>query len=133
MADILEAPIDNHVHVSHSLSFISLYKISTQIGFEKYYYKFSFYVMILFHRSKYHQIIVPYLHPLQLILHFIEFTQERKIAGCASYPYGQMRYALPQTKTQYRILNLFDTLIGYATLSYHYRIFYVTLYCFAHN
>ena len=125
MADILEAPIDNHVHVSHSLNFISLYKISTQIGFEKYYYKFSFYV--------YRQIIVSYLHPLQLILHFIEFTQERKIAGCASYPYGQMRYALPQTKTQYRILNLFDTLIGYATLSYHYRIFYVTLYCFAHN
>ena len=131
MADILEAPIDNHVHVSHSLNFISLYKISTQIGFEKYYYKFSCYVIS--HWSKYHQIIVTYLHPLQLILHFIEFTQERKIAGCASYPYGQMRYALPQTKTQYRILNLFDTLIGYATLSYHYRIFYVTLYCFAHN
>ena len=130
MADILEAPIDNHVHVSHSQNFISLYKTSTQIGFEKYYHKYSFYVI---HKGKYHQIIVTYLHPLQLILHFIEFTQERKIAGCASYPYGQMRYALPQTKTQYRILNLFDTLIGYATLSYHYRIFYVTLYCFAHN
>ena len=124
MADILEAPIDNHVHVSHSQDFISLYKTSTPIGFEKYYYKYSFYV---------HRIIVTYLHHLQLILHFIEFTQESKIAGCASYPYGQMRYALPQTKTQYRILNLFDTLIGYATLSYHYRVFYVTLYCFAHN
>ena len=43
MADILEAPIDNHVHVSHSQDFISLYKTSTPIGFEKYYYKYSFY------------------------------------------------------------------------------------------
>ena len=63
----------------------------------------------------------------------LNLRRKEKLLGCASYPYGQMRYALPQTKTQYRILNLFDTLIGYATLSYHYRIFYVTLYCFAHN
>ena len=46
MADILEAPIDNHVHVSHSQNFISLYKTSTQIGFEKYYHKYSFYVTL---------------------------------------------------------------------------------------
>ena len=46
MADILEAPIDNHVHVSDSQNFISLYKTSTQIGFEKYYYKYSFYMTL---------------------------------------------------------------------------------------